>query len=143
MGRRKNRKRDYVPLTERLAASLAMLLSPYERDVLRGAKAPAEMVLKLFHFDHNVLHALGGSDKWWNLSPVQVQAHREKSRRDVSAIAKVDRIIARQHEHREAMDRLLRPEGRPRTVKRPRGRPMPGSVASGLRKKLDGSVVKR
>lgn len=108
--KRQKRKRDYIPLSEKLAAALSMLLSQADRDAMRGAQMPAKAVLSLFQFDHTVFHAppFNGSDKWWNLTPLQKKPHQEKTRSDISAMAKVNRIIARQAEHQEAMRRLVR-----------------------------------
>ena len=86
-------KRSYVPLPERLAATLACLLPQEQRDDLRRRKVKAEAVLALFHFDHVIFHAHGGADKWWNLDPKLVAEHREKTAKiDVPAIAKGKRI---------------------------------------------------
>ncbi len=86
-------KRSYVPLPERLAATLACLLPQEQRDDLRRRKVTAEAVLALFHFDHIVFHAHGGAAKWWNLDPKLVAVHREKTAKiDVPAIAKGKRI---------------------------------------------------
>ena len=64
------RKRKYIKLREQLAAALSMLLPQVQRDELRSKKAPAKTVIALFSPDHSVLHALGGSDRWWNLTPM-------------------------------------------------------------------------
>jgi hypothetical protein len=109
MKKREKRKRAYIPYPERLAAALAMLLPADQRDALRAARAPAKAVEKLFHLDHGALHALGGSNKWHNLTPMQVKPHQEKSRGDTKIVAKIDRIIAREQEHKDAMRRVLRP----------------------------------
>ncbi len=86
-------KRSYVPLPERLAATLACLLSQEQRDDLRRRKVKAEGVISLFHFDHVIFHAHGGAAKWWNLDPKLVAEHREKTAKiDVPAIAKSKRI---------------------------------------------------
>ncbi len=86
-------KRPYVPLPERLAATLACLLPQEQRDDLRRRKVKANAVLALFHFDHVIFHAHGGSAKWWNLDPKLVAVHREKTAKiDVPAIAKGKRI---------------------------------------------------
>lgn len=63
-----SKPRQYIPLAERLAAALADLLPQAERDALRARKVPASVVLRLFTPDHNILHAFGGSDSWWNLT---------------------------------------------------------------------------
>ena len=141
--RAKNRARKYIPLPERLAATLAMLLPAEQRDRLRASRAKADTVIALFEFDHVVLHALDGSDEWFNLTPTQVREHRSKSRRDTSAVAKVDRIIARENEHREAVNRIIgrgtRITGAPTRV----SRPFPGGRDSRWRRRMDGTVERR
>ncbi len=86
------RKRDYVRLPEKLAATLACLLPQEVRDDLRNRKVPAPEVISLFNFDHIVLHAFDGSDLWFNLDPKLIQPHREKSKKDTSIVAKAKRI---------------------------------------------------
>lgn len=86
------RKREYIRLPEKLAATLACLLPQEIRDDLRRRKVPASEVISLFHFDHIALHAFGGSDLWHNLDPKTVEIHREKSKRDTSIAAKAVRI---------------------------------------------------
>jgi len=86
------RKRDYIRLPEKLAATLACLLSQEVRDDLRSRKVPAPEVLSLFHFDHIILHSFGGSDEWWNLDPKLVKPHQEKSKIDTKIAAKAKRI---------------------------------------------------
>ena len=86
------RPRKHIPLSEKLAATLACLLTQEHRDSLRGRKASASEVLSLFHFDHIELHAFNGSDSWFNLDPKLVNLHREKSKADTSIVAKIRRI---------------------------------------------------
>ncbi len=86
------RKRAYVPLVEKLAATLVCLLSQEQRDDLRSRKPPAKQVVSLFEFDHVILHCHGGADKWHNLTPMEKAPHREKSKRDTSIAAKVVRV---------------------------------------------------
>jgi hypothetical protein len=109
------RPRKYIALYERLAAALALLLPAAERDELRSARAPARQVIARFAFDHNVLHALGGADAWWNLTPMLREQHVEKSRRDTAVAAKVKRV---ERAHRDFMRRLLRPRRRRRPPSR-------------------------
>ena len=86
------RKRKAVRKDDYLAAALSLLLSYEERTALRRAKVPASTVLRMFSPDHIELHALGGSDAWWNLHPTLRAPHKEKSKRDTSIVAKVKRI---------------------------------------------------
>lgn len=105
--RRTKRARKYVSLREKLAAALSMLLPQEQRDELRDRKAPAKSVISLFDQDHVILHALGGEDRWWNLTPMLRAAHREKARRDTSIVAKHDRVTESEREHMAAMARKL------------------------------------
>lgn len=107
MTRRRKRARKYINLRERLAAAYAMLLPQEQRDELRARKVPAKTVMALFTDDHGHLHALGGSDRWFNLTPMLREPHKEKSRRDTSIVAKVDRIDETRREHLAAMARKL------------------------------------
>src|SRR5258706_14342536 len=91
------RKRKHVSLKQRLARAFWMLLPQTERDILRGARAPAEVVLARFEFHHVVPHCapFNGSDAWWNLDAMPKKTHRARSkgmRSDTSIIAKVKRL---------------------------------------------------
>lgn len=103
----RKRARKSISLREKLAAALSMLLPQEDRDALRAAKASAAKVIGLFQFDHVVLHAIGGSDDWPNLTPMLIAPHREKSRRDTSIVAKVKRVS---REHEDFRARMLRPD---------------------------------
>lgn len=92
------RPRAHIPLPEKLAAALCLLLAKEERDLLRAAKVPAKDVIEMFDFDHVILHALGGSDEWHNLTPMLRPEHREKSRRDTAIVAKVKRVARARQE---------------------------------------------
>lgn len=52
----------------------------------------AQQIISLFEFDHGVLHAHGGVDEPWNLTPKLIKPHRRKSKLDRSIIAKSKRI---------------------------------------------------
>lgn len=118
--RRTTRPRKYVAIREKWAAALSMLLPQTQRDELRERKAPAKTVIGLFDQDHVVLHALGGEDRWWNFTPMLRAPHREKSRRDTSIVAKVDRLSATQEDFQR---RVLALTKRPRLQSNwPKGR---------------------
>jgi hypothetical protein len=101
------RARKHIALPEKLAAALSMLLPQADRDVLRDLKVPAKQVIALFQFDHAILHARGGSDRWHNLTPLLKAPHREKSRRDTSIVAKVKRLRRKEREHEERLEMRL------------------------------------
>lgn len=54
-----------------------------------------DQFLSLFHFDHNILHATEDEnrDKFWNLTPMLIQAHKTKTKLDAKVIAKSRRIL--------------------------------------------------
>jgi len=106
------RPRKYIPYPEKLAATLACLLTQEHRDDLRGRKVPASEVLSLFHYDHLALHCFGGSDEWWNLNPILAQPHREKSKRDTAIAAKAVRIDKKWSEFTLAMAKGIKPPKR-------------------------------
>lgn len=103
--RRAKRQRKYIPLREKLAAALSMLLPAVVRDDLRARQVPAQTVIAAFTPDHNILHALGGSDRWFNLT-LRLRGFELKAKdaRDTSIAAKVKRISA---EHDDFMRRVL------------------------------------
>lgn len=77
-------------------------------------------------FDHIIPLELGGDDEIENLQPLCKVCHKAKTRGDVDAIRKAERM-----RQREA------------GIKRTRRSIIPGSKASGLKKKMDGTVEKR
>lgn len=77
-------------------------------------------------YDHQTPLALNGLSTLENCQVLDSRCHRAKtSTKDVPAIAKSDRI-----------------EMKRAGLKR-KGRPLPGTKASGLRKRMDGTVVRR
>lgn len=151
------RKRKHISLTTKLAA--ALLFQPVRdrrgRPVLdadgcltyaityaEARTLTAEQVLSLFQYDHDTLHALDGSDEFWNLTPRLISAHREKSKVDCAKVAKTKRI--------RAAKRLADNRGSllHATARAPRGARMgkaiiPGSKASPYKRKFNGTVERR
>lgn len=132
MNKHRKRERKYLRLRDRLAAALSMLLPQEQRDDLRARKVPAKVVIALFDQDHVILHALGGADKWWNLTPMLRPPHRLKSRQDTSIVAKVDRLS------QDAVEFRRRVLARPCGAKRPKSgkwhnRPWPKRKMRGSR----------
>lgn len=76
--------------------------------------------------DHKVALCNGGENRESNLVPVLRAKHREKTAEDVAEKAKVDRIRKKHL-----------------GIKTKSGRPMPGSKASGIRKRMNGKVERR
>jgi hypothetical protein len=112
MTRRRKRARRHIAQRELLAAALSLLLPQEQRDRLRAVQVPARQIIRLFTPDHNILHALGGPDRWWNLTmTLRGPALKAKDGRDTSIVAKSDRL-AEQHE--DFRRRVLAPEKRRR-----------------------------
>lgn len=82
---------------------------------------------KPFDIDHVVPLIMGGSNSEGNLAPILRDHHRDKTRADVAAKAKVARMKAR---HLGVSARQA-------------SRPMPGSRGSKWKRKMDGTVVRR
>ncbi len=80
-----------------------------------------DLVLSSWEAEHPVMHTLGGRE----VLPAHWRCHKTKTAADMSSLAKGKRF----------RDRNL-------GIKRS-SRPMPGSRASGIRKKMDGSVERR
>jgi 5-methylcytosine-specific restriction endonuclease McrA len=80
-----------------------------------------------WHYDHVIPDALGGEPTLENCQVLCKSCHSTKtSKEDVPRIAKAERNF-RQNSG----------------IKKAKGRPIPGSKASGLRKRFDGTVERR
>lgn len=103
---------------ERVARSSGDLCVKCDRKV--GEKLRPE-------FDHVTPLILGGQNRESNIQLLCHECHGAKTKLDVKLKAKVARV------------RTKLSLG----IKTPKGRPMPGSKASGLRKRMDGTVERR
>ena len=103
---------------ERVARSSGDLCVKCDRKV--GEKLRPE-------FDHAIPLILGGKNRESNIQLLCHECHGAKTKLDVKLKAKVSRV------------RTKLSLG----IKIPKGRPMPGSKASGLRKRMDGTVERR
>ena len=100
-------------------------------------------------FDHGVYVAFSGTNHPTNLTPRTIADHKAKTSKDITAIAKAKRI---EKQHQEFRSRILAKSGladdgsimdtAPKT-KNMHGRLMAGTKASGLRKKMNGTVERR
>lgn len=75
--------------------------------------------------DHVIALCNGGEHREGNLAPALTAPHRAKTAEDIAEKAAVYRVRAKH------------------LGLRPKGRPMPGSKLSGLRKRMDGTVERR
>lgn len=84
------------------------------------------MAGEAWDLDHRVPLSLGGENREANLQPVLKEPHREKTRADVAAKAKAQRI---------AKKRLgIEPKGKQR---------LPGGRGSKWKRRIDGTVIRR
>jgi hypothetical protein len=83
-------KRRHIPLATKLAAALLALGHiPYEE----AKKLSAKEIIARYQFDHwPILHAIDPVDEPWNLRPLLIAEHWEKTRKDVGVVAKVKRL---------------------------------------------------
>lgn len=104
--------RAHISLKVKLAAALLQMVRatsdgrfvkiiPFEQ----AKRMTADEIIALFHFDHYPIpHAQGGPDEPWNLDPILVEGHREKTAKiDIPQIAKTKRISREQEEFRRRM----------------------------------------
>lgn len=113
--------RKHISLKTKLAAAL--------REMAHIPRADAELmtedqVLSLFQWHHTVYHTDSADDAHYNLEPMLIRAHRERTAKiDVPQIAKTKRISRAQAEFRQ---RLLTPKpDRPAKQSRWGSRPFP------------------
>ena len=109
-------------LTEKLAACLLIIAD------LRGEGIPfsvaqsmhADQVISLFHFDHAVLVANGGSNHPTNLTPRWILDHRKKTaKKDVPELRKGQRL---QKSHEQFTRVLLAKTGQDEPPAKPKSR---------------------
>ena|SRR5215469_7727736 len=79
-----------------------------------------------WHCDHILALINGGENREHNLCPLHLHCHGDKTADDLRIKSRIARI---------RMKRL--------GLRKAKGRPMPGTKASGIRKKMDGRVEKR
>lgn len=97
-------KRKEPTLKAKLAAALRELLGiPYEHAVLMTE----DQVLSLVQWHHIHYHRDSANDEHWNLDPLPIRAHRDRTAKiDIPQIAKTKRIAKAEEEFRA---RLLTP----------------------------------
>lgn len=110
-------KRKTISLRTKLAATLLKLGDvPYEHAKLMSE----DQIISLYHFDHNILHAIEVNDLFWNLAPMLIKPHRDKSRGDTSRVAKTVRIEKTWQEFTRAMNDGRKPDKRPSKTRWPK-----------------------
>jgi hypothetical protein len=130
-------------IEEELACCIAALLGiPHEHQ----KRLTAQDVRALVQFDHAIHHAIGGGAVFHNLTMRTIADHREKTAKiDIPQIAKTKRLSAEQEAFRKRLERKTDPtvaqEIQPPS--RFRSRPLAGTKQSGMKRRMDGKVVKR
>jgi len=113
------RARREPTLKAKLAATLRELFQiPHEHAKLMSD----DQIISLVQFHHIEYHATDGSDEHWNLDPMLIAPHKERTAKiDVPQIAKTKRITAAQAEFRRTMltPRADRPPKQSRWASRP------------------------
>ena len=121
------KRQEFSSVTRRLAWARANGRCEGTVEGLFGeARCSAPIDLGEFHYDHIDPEWISGRNDLDNCQVLCRWCHREKTKRDIKVIAKVKRVLDKSSKART-----------------PRGRPMPGTKRSGLRKKLDGTVERR
>ena len=123
--------RAYISLRTKLASALLALGQIPRAD----AKLMSEgQLISLYNFDHIELFSLTQNDTYWNLQPMMIVPHREKSRQDTSIAAKVKRLEPAAEEFRRKVlaktcgatrERLSRIRSRGFGPKKPRREKLP------------------
>lgn len=106
-----SKRKDYIPLREKLAAALSTMLVEGADGTLERAipeadarKMTADQVISLFHFDHGVYETWGGATAHHNLTPRFIRQHREKTAMiDRPRIAKASRVEKARAAHKCVM----------------------------------------
>jgi hypothetical protein len=124
--------RKHISDKTRLAATL---LARGEIPYADAKNMSEDQLISLYHWDHNILHESEHEDrdKFWNLAPMLIKAHREKTRLDAKIIAKSRRIRA----WNEKSYRLTALGLKLKRKLKSRG------FDKRYRKKMDGTVVRR
>ena len=122
-------RRKHIPLKTKLAAALLHMrrATPDGRWVLiipfsEAQRMTPDAIISRFRFDHHIPHAEGGPDEAWNLDPLPVAEHLEKTTKiDVPGIAKRKRVARKHAEHQQRMQtpRDERPAKKTRWASRP------------------------
>jgi hypothetical protein len=83
-----------LAVVDRLRHDLYISESMFSYDQLK--QMTEEKFLSRWEFDHNILHSSEHKDrdKFWNLTPMPREEHREKTKQDAKVIAKSRRIRA-------------------------------------------------
>lgn len=113
---------------------------PYET----AKEMTEESIEALFEVDHHPIPvANGGTNHPSNLVPRLAEDHQEKTRRDVSRIAKGKRLSASAEETRRIILAKVGKIADDEVMRRKRKHPLPCGRDSGWKKPLNGNAIRR
>lgn len=143
-------KRKAISRTERYAAVILHMKRGDGRPLIDHEEAKgmtAQEIIARFeamtHDEHRVPHAIGGTNHPTNLDFLTPEEHAPKTKIDVTAIAKTKRIAKQQEEFRKrllAKTETETPAEPPKPRRAWSSKPLPGTKASGLRKRMSGKT---
>lgn len=138
-------KRGHISWKTKYASALLALGDvPY----VDAKQMTEDQIISLYHLDHNMLHSSEHEDRdrFWNLRPMMIRWHRQKTKADVKIVAKSKRIQERERlshiQYRMLKGETLGLEEQEFLSKR-KSRIKSRGFDKTLRKKLNGRVEKR
>lgn len=149
------RKRDYIPSPTKIASALLAAVHEVDGKLVPiipreiAANLTAGEIISMVDWNHIVPHAIGGTDHPSNLEPMLRSEHKERTAKiDIPQIAKTKRIEKKQAEFRSKIlaKTSLADDASiiaTKSALSQRSRPIPGSKASGIKKKINGKVERR
>ena len=125
-------RREFSSFTRRLAWARAngrcegIIHDPFNEGEPYDYRCNAPVDIGRFYYDHIDPDYFSKDNELSNCMVLCHECHEKKTRKDIGNIAKSKRI----------QDKRIK-------ARKPRGRPIPGSKRSGLRKRMDGTVERR
>lgn len=88
----------------------AALLKLGDVEYLHAKQMSEDQIISLYHVHHNIHHADGGVDEYWNVEPMLIAPHKERTAKiDVPTIAKNKRIRKKRETHLQALNLTTMP----------------------------------
>ena len=109
----------------RMSTTRRLRIFERARGLCHICERPIDGTREAWEAEHVIPYALTRDDSDANLAPAHVACHARKTKGDVSAIAKAKRVAAK-----------FTGAYRPRST-------LPGSKASGLKRTIDGRILRR
>lgn len=133
--------------TEKIAACLLLLKRGDEWLIPEPTRSTgsAEEICRCVEWHHTILpHELGGTTAPQNITPLLPEDHLIETHKVTRpAIRRTKRLAEAHAAHHETMRRKILSRERADAPQKRRGRALPGTKASGLRKRMNGKVERR